>query len=98
MSTLGIYPEELNTDSLVFQCPVKTKIHCIYQRIFLKGKNNYEYLSCTDLWDNNFEVMHIDIALDKIYLVYEEIVRAKPTGNDAYVINYPSKIYYLVYG
>ena len=38
---------------------------------------------CTDLRDNNFEVLCEAIALDKIYLVCVDTVRAKTTINDA---------------
>ena len=48
---------------------------------------------CTDLWDNNFEILHSEVALDKVELVCEETVKSKPTGNDSGFIIYLNPIY-----
>ena len=41
-------------------------MHRIYQRLFKEGNVDRKYLRCSDLQDNNFEVMHTAIVLNKI--------------------------------
>ena len=38
MTTIGLYPEELDPEHFYFQCPGRNKIHCIYQ-ILVKEEN-----------------------------------------------------------
>ena len=48
---------------------------------------------CPDLQDENFEVMSSAISLDKLYMVFAETIKCKPTGHDSYFITYSNTIY-----
>ena len=88
MSTLGLYPEELDLENVGFQWPARTKIQRVYHN-FLKKNNDYRnLLRCLDLLDINFEVLSSSIALDKLDVECAENVEAKPTGNDSGFIKY----------
>ena len=63
-----------------------------------EGNGDQKYLRCTDLQDNNFEVMNSEIALDKVYLECAEKFKAKTNGNDSGFITYSNTIYFLLYG
>ena len=79
MSTLGLYSEEFNSENVYFWWPVRTKIQHIYQIIFKEVNGYHKYLRFTYIQDNNFEFLRSDIALNKVDLLREETVRAKPT-------------------
>ena len=53
---------------------------------------------CPNLQDTNFQVLILEIALDKIYLDCAEKVKAKPTRNDKVFIIYSHTINFLVSG
>ena len=69
ISNLGIYHEELVTEKLCFQCPVRTKIQRMYHNVLTEVNGNNKYLMCPNLQYNNFEVLHSAIELDKADLV-----------------------------
>ena len=60
----------------------------MYQDILKKGNGAHKYLRCPDLWDNNFEVLRSEIALDKVDLGCTETGNSKPTRNDSGFITY----------
>ena len=68
MATLGIYLEELYPYNFLFQWPVRTKIHRIYQRLLKKVNSDQKHLKWTDLWDEYFEVICTSISWEKINL------------------------------
>ena len=47
----------------------------IYQKLFEEVNVDQKYLRCTDLQDNNFEVLSRAIILDKVHLVREKTVK-----------------------
>ena len=60
----------------------------MYQNICKEGNGDHKFLRCTNIWDNNFEVLRSEISLDKFNLEYAENVKAKPTGNNSGLITY----------
>ena len=60
--------------SFLFRWPGRTKMKHIYQRIFKEVNGDHKYLMCSYFQDKNFEVICAAIALDKIYLEYEDTV------------------------
>ena len=60
----------------------------MYQKFLKEVNGDHKFLRCTDLRDNNFEVMHSAIAA--------ETVKSKPTGNDSVFITYSSTINFSV--
>ena len=89
MSNIGLYPEELNLS-------VKTKMKRIYQRFLKQLNGDKNYLRCSYLRDNNFEILCVVIALDKLYHAYADTVREKLTINYEGSITYSNTIYFLV--
>ena len=49
MSTIGIYPEDINTENFFFQCTVRTTTHHIYHRLLKEENGNHKYLMCPDI-------------------------------------------------
>ena len=54
----------------------------MYQNILKEVNFDHTYLRCTDILDNNFEVMCQSITSYKVDSIYAETVKDKPTGND----------------
>ena len=94
MSTLGLYPKELVPDHLYFQWPDRTKTQHMCQKILKEGDGYHNYLRFPDLRDNNFDVMHSEIALDNVYLVCAETFKYKPTGNYSGFITYSNTLFF----
>ena len=67
-------------------------MQCLYQNLFKEGNGDHKYLMFTDIRDNNFEVLHSAIALDKVDLEFSETVKAKPTKNNSGFITYSNTI------
>ena len=67
----------------------------MYQNILKESDDYHKFLRCPDLWDNNFEVLSLEIALDKVDLECAETVKSKPTGNDSGFIPYSNIINFL---
>ena len=88
MYNIGPYPEEIVTDHLYFQWPDITKMKRMYQKLLKEGNVNHNHLRCTDLQDNNFEVLSSSITLDEVDLVFAETVKTKPTGYYSGFITY----------
>ena len=57
-----------------------------------EDNGDQKYSRCTDLQDNNFEVLCSEISIDKVDLECAETVKSKPTKNDSGFINYSSTI------
>ena len=91
-STLGIYTDELDPEIFYFQWPARTKMQIMYQNFPKEGNGNYKFLICTDLQDNNFEVLRSTITLDKTDLDCAENVKAKSIGNYSGFITYSNTI------
>ena len=68
----------------------------MYQNLLKEVNGNHKYLRCTDIWDNNFEVMLLAIKLYKIDPMCAETVKYKTTENDSGFITYSNKKY--IYG
>ena len=68
LSTLELYPEDLDPENFYFQWPAGTKIQRLIQNLFKEGNGDHKYLRCPYLRDNNFEVLCSKIALDKVNL------------------------------
>ena len=54
LSTLGLYPEDLDSEIFYFQWPARTKTQRKYQKFSKEGNGNHNFLSCPYLQDNNF--------------------------------------------
>ena len=76
------------------QCPDRTKMHRVYQRLLREVNDNHKYLRCPDLRYNNLEVFHVAIVLDKADLVCA--VKEKSIIYDAGFITYSKIIYFAV--
>ena len=61
MSTLGIYPEYIDPEILLFQWPDRTKMHSIYQSLLKEGNGNHNCFRGTHIFDNKFEVLRSGI-------------------------------------
>ena len=48
---------------------------------------------CPDIRGNNFEVLHSNITLDKVDMVFSETVKDKPTEDYSGFITYSNTIY-----
>ena len=59
LSTLGIYPDELDPEIFYFQRPIRGKLKRLYQKIFKDGNGDQKCLRFPDLRDNNFEVIRL---------------------------------------
>ena len=70
----------------------------IYQIILKEGNYDHNYLRCLDLLGKNFDVLLVDITLDKIFLACVDTVREKLTGKNAGFITYSNTIYFLDFG
>ena len=88
MSTIGLYPEELDIEHFYFQWPAIVITQHMYRNIFKEGNGDHKYFRYPDLRTNNFEVMCSDIEFDKVNMVCEETVKYKLTGNDSGFITY----------
>ena len=44
ISTLGLYPEDIISEILCFQCPAKTEMQHLYQNILKEGNGDQKYL------------------------------------------------------
>ena len=88
MSTLVLYPEELDPENFCFQWPTRIKMQLVHQFFFKERNGDHKSLRCPDLQYNNFEVMRSESALGKINHNCAENVKAKPTGNDSDFMTY----------
>ena len=88
MSTLGLYPEDLDLEIFYFQWPGRTKIQCIYKSLLKEGNGGHKYLRFPYLSDKKFEVLRVAILLDKVELLCTETVKEKPTVNYSGFITY----------
>ena len=91
ITSLVRYPEEFDPENFFFHWPSRYIIQCIYQIIIKKRNVYHKYSRCTYLQDENFEVMHTALSLDKLDLACAKILREKPTGNDSGFITYSKK-------
>ena len=64
----------------------------MYQKFLKKVNSDQNNLKCLDLQDNNFEVLRLEIALDKINIEYVDTVKPKLTGNESDFITYSNTI------
>ena len=64
----------------------------MYQNIFKEGIGGHKYLRCTYLRYTIFEVLHLEIELDKIDLDCAENIRSKPVRNYSGFITYSNTI------
>ena len=94
MSTLGLYPEDLDPEIFYFQWPGRTKIKCIYKSLLKEGNGDHKYLRFPNILDKNFEVVHVAILLDKVDFLCAETVKEKPTVNYSGFITYSNTIYF----
>ena len=60
----------------------------MYHIILKEGYGNNNYLKCPDILYDNFMVLNSLIALDKLDLVCEKLLKNKPTSNDSGFITY----------
>ena len=82
ISTIGLHPVEHEPQNFYFQRPAITKMQRICQNILKEGNGDHKYLRCQNIWDNNFEVMRSEIALDKVDMACAETIKDKYNGND----------------
>ena len=64
----------------------------MYQNLLKEGNGHHKFLRCPDLRDNDFEVLHSEITLDKVDLEFAQTIKYKPTANDSYFITYSNII------
>ena len=70
----------------------------MHHNLLKEGNSDRKYLRCLDLRDNNFEVLRLEIALDKADLGCAETVKSKPTGYYSGFIIYLNFLILLVNG
>ena len=67
-----------------------------HQRFLKEDNGDQKYFMFPDLQDNNFEVLHSEIILDKVDLDCVETVKANPKRNDSGFIAYSNTIHFSV--
>ena len=88
LSTLVPYTEEFDPENFYLQWPTRTKMQHMYENILKEGNYSHKFSRSPDLQENNFQVLHSEIALDKVDLGCAATVKDKPTGNDSDFITY----------
>ena len=66
----------------------------IYKKIVKEGNGYHDYLRCTYIRYNNFEVLCAAIKMYEVDLECAETVKARPTGNDSCFITYSNTLYF----
>ena len=82
--TLKIFFKKIST----FGGLTGKKIQRLYHNILKESNVDQKYLRCTDIGDNNFEVMRSPIAWNKVYHESSDTVKAKTTGKYSGYIKY----------
>ena len=69
MSTIGLYPEELDPDNFYFWWIDRNIMQCIYQRPLKKGNIYHKFLKFPYIQDNYFDILRPDRSLGNIEMV-----------------------------
>ena len=86
-----------NPECFLFQWPVRTKIHHIYQIVLKERNGDHKYLRCTYLWYNNYEVLCIYTTFDKANLVCTDTLKSILTEMMQVLLPTKAQIFFLVY-
>ena len=68
MSTLELFLYNFTPEHLFFKWTESNKMHHIYQKLLSEVNGEHKYLICKYLLDKKFEVLHVAISLDKLYI------------------------------
>ena len=65
ISSLKLYPGEVDPEHLLFQCHDSTKLQQYYLRFLKKVNSDHKYLKCPYIWYRNFELLRTSLAFEK---------------------------------